>query len=485
MREFWYGVFGSILGVLAGVAMVIVAAAFLLSAALASLIDSVSAPVRTDAGPIILEIDLRSRRVVETNPSRGFVTPSRPAAAPTILRALHAASNDPKVDAVIVYTGGSGEIAAGHAEEIAKALQRIAATGRRVVGYVEDAGQTGLPGYLAAAGATEVWASPLARLDVPPALGFAFSDRAGYQTARLSAIAAMRGTSSEAVTALFADGPVPVPAALEAGLIDRIGSDYEARARAIGDTDATQTGFEDYLASAPGPDARRMLALIEVQGAINGGEPWDASRDAFAAAVTGRIETAIRDEAVRAVILRISSHEADAAAADQIAQAIRRAQQAGKPVVVSVGEGLTGWAYYAVAPADQIVTPALAALGGLGTAQDRLPASLAPRTERADAPPRTAVEEYRYELLLEAVAETRSLPIARVEALARGRLWTGRQAVERGLADEIGGLNAAAERARALAGAPGDDSLVLTPYPPAPGPLERALGRAWSELTSR
>lgn len=483
MREFWYGVFGSILGVLAGVAIVIVAGAFLLSAALVSLADTVSAPVRTGAGPIVMEIDLRSRRVVETNRSPDFITPSAPASAPMIQLALQAASNDPQVAGVILYTGGNAEIADGHAEEIAAALRRLAATGRRVVGYVEDAGEIGLPGYLAAAGAREVWASPLARFDAPPTLVLDASRRTALYTARFSALATLRATSAETLAALFEDGPIPAPVALEAGLIDQIGSDHAARARALGQEEAIALGFEDYLASTPSSAGRPSLALIDAQGPIKSGEAWDTRHGAFAATVTARIDAASRDDAVRGVILRISSYTGDAAAADQMASAIRRAQQAGKPVVVSVGEGLTGWAYYAMAPADQIVTPSLAVLGGLGTDQDRLPASLTQRSQETESAPRPAVEEHRYEALLEAVAEGRSLPIARVDALARGQLWTGRQGVERGLADEIGGLNAAAERARALAGAPGDDSIILAPYPPAPGALERALSRVWSDLT--
>jgi len=483
MREFWFGVFGSILGVLAGVAIVVAAAAFVLSAALASLADTVSAPVQTGSGPIVLEIDLRNRRVVETNRPPDFVTSSPPASAPMIQLALQAASSDPQVVGVIVYTGGDGELADGHAEEIAAALGRLAAKDRRVVGYVEDAGEIGLAGYLAVAGAPEVWASPLARFDVPTLLILDTSRRAALDAARFSALAALRETSAEALAAVFEDGAIPASAALEAGLIDQIASDHAARAHALGPDAARAVGFQDYLDSTQRSAERRGLALIEVQGPINAGQAWDNRHGAFAANVTARIDAASRDDTVRAIVLRISSFTADAAAAHQVASAIRRAQQAGKPVVVSVGEGLTGWAYYAVAPADQIVTPALAVLGGLGTDQDRLPASLTQRSQQDEGVPRPAVEEHRYEVLLEAIAEARSLPIARVDALARGRQWTGRQGVDGGLADEIGGLNDAAERARALAGAPGDEALMLAPYPPAPAAFERTRSRVWTELT--
>jgi protease-4 len=70
------------------------------------------------------------------------------------------------------------------------------------------------------------------------------------------------------------------------------------------------------------------------------------------------------------------------------------------------------------------------------------------------------------------VAEGRDLPLARVRELARGRVWTGAQALDRGLVDRIGGLQTAIEEARELAGLAADEPVRLRRYPARPTPLE-------------
>lgn len=480
MREFWFGVFGSIIGVLAGAAIVVTAAGFLLSAILASLTDDMAAsPAVSAADSLVLEIDLRGLEVDDDGGPPHLGDGSEAVSAVDIVRALELAANDPHMSGAILYIGGRAEIRAGHAEEIALAMRRLASTGRRVVGYVENADHAGLPGYLLAAGAAEVWASPLARLDANSARDMRFPPPETFTTARITLAARLRDRAPDAVAALYASGPVTAMAAQEAGLIDRLGSDHDARSRALGDSGPVLIGLGAYLARAAGGRSGENLALIAADGLIVSGRLRDAQHPpaAFAAALADAIDSAAGDNSVRAIVVRISSPGGDPSAADQIAAAIRRAQAAGKPVVASIGSVANSWAYHAIAPADRIVTPSLAAVGGLGSQSDQLPASLTQRTAGSDDRARNRVAEQRYLALLEGVSESRSLPLARVDALARGQLWTGAEAVELGLADEIGGLHKAAARARELAGVPGGETVVLTPYPAASSRIETALSR--------
>jgi len=74
-----------------------------------------------------------------------------------------------------------------------------------------------------------------------------------------------------------------------------------------------------------------------------------------------------------------------------------------------------------------------------------------------------------YDLFVERVADGRPLDWDGVDAVAQGRVWTGAQAVERGLVDELGGLHAAVGRAKAQLGMAPDADVALVVYPPAKG----------------
>jgi protease-4 len=83
-----------------------------------------------------------------------------------------------------------------------------------------------------------------------------------------------------------------------------------------------------------------------------------------------------------------------------------------------------------------------------------------------------------YELFLDRVAEGRSLEPSQVHRVARGRVWTGEQAVERGLVDQLGGLRAAVGLAKDRAGIDADADVGLTVYPP-PRPLAEHIAESF------
>jgi protease-4 len=76
--------------------------------------------------------------------------------------------------------------------------------------------------------------------------------------------------------------------------------------------------------------------------------------------------------------------------------------------------------------------------------------------------------EDTYELFVERVAAGRKMTPAAVKKIAQGRVWTGTQALDVGLVDELGGLHAAVERARSALGIAADADIALIPYPQAP-----------------
>ena len=167
---------------------------------------------------------------------------------------------------------------------------------------------------------------------------------------------------------------------------------------------------------------------------------------------------------------------------------VNRVRDGGKPVVASMGAVAASGGYYVSMGADAIVANAGTITGSIGVVtgklvdrelKDRLGVgSDSVRTnENADAwsinKPFTDEQHARVEAeadlfytdFIERVAQGRKLSVEAVDAVARGRVWTGADALERGLVDELGGLRTAISRAKVLAGHDEDDEARIVSYP--------------------
>jgi protease-4 len=319
-----------------------------------------------------------------------------------------------------------------------------------------------------------------------------------FDTAMNSA-ALDRNMTPEAMRALIEAGPYSAEAALESGLVDSLGHVHEAReaARAL----AGAARFVPAAAYYRGGDTASgpIIALIGAEGAI---ETGDGDTGFGGGAVIGSdrtsraIDSAASDPLVRAIILRVDSPGGSAIASDQIWDAVVRAQAAGKPVVVSMGSVAASGGYYIAAPADRIVANASTLTGSIGVvagkivvdgALQRLGVNIEPLSVGGEfttafssatvwsESQRAAYErlaEDIYDDFTEKVAQGRDLPLVRVREIARGRVWTGAQALDHGLIDRIGGFQAAVEDARELAGIAADEPSRLRRYPAQPTALE-------------
>jgi protease-4 len=186
------------------------------------------------------------------------------------------------------------------------------------------------------------------------------------------------------------------------------------------------------------------------------------------------MEEAREDESVAAVVLRVNSPGGSGLASDMMWREIERTRAAGKPVVVSMADYAASGGYYISAPADHIVALPTTLTGSIGVFGGKL--NLAgtyeklgmhhhtfQRGDRADMLSavrsfdegerqvfRTYLETF-YETFLARVAAGREMERDAVHEVAQGRVWTGEQALERGLVDEIGGLDVALAKAAELA----------------------------------
>ena len=181
-----------------------------------------------------------------------------------------------------------------------------------------------------------------------------------------------------------------------------------------------------------------------------------------------------QDETVGAVVLRINSGGGSAYASEQIWNEVRRLREQ-KPVVVSMSGAAASGGYYIGCAADYLVADANTLTGSIGIfgmvpdasglLGDKLGlrfdavktnehsdfGSLARGFDSAEKRQMQAFIERGYDLFTQRVAQGRGMDIDTVRALAQGRVWTGRQAVENGLVDTIGSLDVAVKKAGELA----------------------------------
>ncbi|MHA6289250.1 signal peptide peptidase SppA [Maricaulis sp. CAU 1757] len=315
-------------------------------------------------------------------------------------------------------------------------------------------------------------------------------------------IAADRGLDESRVRSLLEASPHTAEEARAAGLVDQLGHVIEAREAALAQAGegAEFAEIAAYANGAPPRQSGPVIALIEGQGAIVTGTaqrgPFGGDETIGSDTMSEAILDAADSDEVRAIVLRVDSPGGSAIASDQVWYAIQRARQAGKPVIVSMASLAASGGYYIAAPADYVLahdttlTGSIGVLGGkvvLEGTMNRIglnteTVSIGGEYATAYSPQMEWTESQReafrgqmedvYEDFTQRVADGRDLPLERVLEIARGRVWTGAQALDLGLVDEIGGLRDAVAAAKRLAGIDAGDSVRLRRFPRQRTPAE-------------
>ncbi|KWX57448.1 signal peptide peptidase SppA [Mycobacterium sp. NAZ190054] len=327
------------------------------------------------------------------------------------------------------------------------------------------------------------------------------------------AVSASRNVDRAALDALADRAPLPRDDAVAAGLVDRIGFRDEAYGRIAemagaegvsaesGDADGEDAPPRLYLAryarakkpTVPGLKTRPKVAVVTVAGPIVSGRggrqmsPMGSSSsggDTIAAA----LRQAAADDDVAAIVLRVDSPGGSVTGSETIWHEVVRTRKRGKPVVASMGAVAASGGYYVSMGADAIVANAGTITGSIGVVtgkfvarelKDRLGVGSdtvrtnanadawsinAPFTDEQQAHVEAEADLF-YTDFVQRVAEGRGMSVEDVDRVARGRVWTGADALERGLVDELGGLRAAISRAKALAGIDEDTRVQIENLP--------------------
>jgi protease-4 len=303
-------------------------------------------------------------------------------------------------------------------------------------------------------------------------------------------IAAGRGRTEDEVRAIIDGGPYLAAGARDAGLVDDLA--YEDQ---IPDGSAVpgrrRLEAETYERGRPFASGGPRIALLYAAGVIASGESaFDAPGGQVVGSETfaGWVRRVRVDSGVRAIVVRIDSPGGSAIASEVIWRELMLARDV-KPVVVSMGDVAASGGYYIAAPAHAIVAQpgtitgsigvvtgkyvldgTMRKLGiGTGVESDGRFAQIYSPFRPFTGEERARVEEQMqetYELFLTRVAEGRQQTRDTIDHVAQGRVWTGRQASELGLVDELGGLDRAIAIAKERARIDADTSVSLVVYPP-------------------
>ena len=310
----------------------------------------------------------------------------------------------------------------------------------------------------------------------------------------LSDIAEDRGLSVDSVRSALESGPKTAQEAVDLKIMDKLGwpeeAEEAAKERAGKDSDIVElAAYTPPSISLKAP----LIAVVGGEGAIvtggaESGSPFSSPPGFASDAIARAILDAGDNEKVKAIVFRVESPGGSPTASDQIWRAIKRVQEKGKPVVVSMGSVAASGGYYVSAGADYImadrstITGSIGIFGGkfalegafnkIGITFDTVSVGgdfadaygTAKFTQGQEAEVKAWLKR-GYDRFLGIVGDGRGMSYDEVHAVARGRVWSGEDAIDKGLVDEIGGFMDAIEKAKELGGIDIDVTPRLTYYP--------------------
>ncbi len=228
------------------------------------------------------------------------------------------------------------------------------------------------------------------------------------------------------------------------------------------------------------------VAIVRVAGTILDSDSSQYSKDATSGLIISDLQAAANNDLVKAIVLRVNSPGGTVTGSAQIYEAIQGIE---KPVIVSMAGVAASGGYYISAPADYIFARPDTTTGSLGVVLTlfnvtELGEKVGVKVESITSGPNKAIgspwqeltAEQRdilevhidesYQEFVRIISEGRGIPVEEVYVLADGRIYSGRQALELNLIDELGDLNAAIAKAADMGGIVGDPNIIEYQHTP-------------------
>ncbi|WP_102128066.1 S49 family peptidase [Deinococcus planocerae] len=324
---------------------------------------------------------------------------------------------------------------------------------------------------------------------------------AGLETAWARDLAAARGVSEDAARAWLSGDLTSARAALEAGLITGVAYEDEL----VGPGTRPLAAVLDLLMpSGQGGAKAGRVAVVPVIGAIVTGKSRNNSLPlpllggpmAGSDTVVASLRRAKKDDKTKAIVLYVDSGGGSALASDLIWREVATSE---KPVVAVMGEYAASGGYYVLTHAKRVVASPYTLTGSIGVVSGKpvlrefnarqgfrpepvgreralMYSAARPYSEDERALIERGIGEV-YDRFVSRVAQGRHLSPERVNEIGRGRIWSGVDALNLGLVDELGDLHTGIERARELAGLP-EDAPAWNVTPARTGPLPEFVREA-------
>jgi protease-4 len=311
----------------------------------------------------------------------------------------------------------------------------------------------------------------------------------------LKGIASGRQKPDAEVRRLIDHGPFLPEDAVRAGLVDDVAYEDEIDDKVSLGRGATtfleHNEYRSVSAGSLGLNRGPRIAVLYAAGIITSGE---SSYDSPQGEVVGS-DTIIRylrkvraDDSIRAIVLRVDSPGGSAIASDVIWREVELTR-AVKPVIASMSDVAASGGYYIAMPAHKIVAEPATLTGSIGVVMVKFVidgtlkklgmnlegvsngryANLYSPIRPFSPEERAKIQEQMqatYDAFVEKAAAGRHTTPEKIDAIAQGRVWTGRQAKEIGLVDELGGLDRALALAKEHAKIGRDTEVELVVYPP-------------------
>jgi len=393
--------------------------------------------------------------------------------------------------------------------------------------FMQPSGSLGLTGFISL---SPFFKGTLDKLGVTPQLGA----REEYKTARnqfteteytdahrqmsqdivysvlnrfASDITSDRKLKEQHLLNLISQGPFSASVALNNGLIDALeyrDQVYDRMRQKFGKR-IRFLYLTRYLQRMRPRAARgKAAALIQGDGAIVQGKssynPLNGEMVMGAKTITAAFRAAIKDKSVGAIIFRVNSPGGSHIGSDMIWRETVRAQKAGKPVIVSMGSVAGSGGYFVAMNAEKIIANPSTITGSIGVVSGKFVTEgfynkLGITTSHVSTSPNATIwspiskfteEQWKYieqsldrvyNDFVSKVASGRKLPLEKVQEIAKGRIYTGDEALKLGLVDTLGGFYEAVQAAKKILGIPDNKLLLIKRFPRRPSFFDRLFGK--------